>query len=186
MLSRILFTMMLNFSLLLASFHISASSLNDKSELLSEQVKSSPVKAIGSATFSVLFWDIYQSRLASTTGDFYADRHNDEVLFEINYLRDIKRSELIERTVEQWQYVGFSPAQYQQYLPLLEQMWPDIKAGDTLALLVSPLESTFYFNNKKIGQIKQAAFASLFLDIWLSPITSQPALRQQLLGNTKA
>ena len=65
-------------------------------------------------------------------------------------------------------------------------MWPDISSGDSLTMLVDNNLSIFYLNHKKIGLIEQQEFSKLFLDIWLSPNTSQLALRNKLLnGNIK-
>ena len=51
-------------------------------------------------------------------------------------------------------------------------------------MLVEEKKSIFYFNNVKVGVITDKAFSKLFLDIWLSPKTSQAKLRAQLLkGN---
>jgi hypothetical protein len=147
-------------------------------------IKQSVVKPVGSAQFNVLFWRIYHSELYSKSGQYQGDLQDLPVLFEIQYLRDIKREDLIERTIEQWQHLGFSQAQYQPYLAQLEVLWPHIAKGDTLALLVEPEQSHFYFNNNYQGRIDGAEFGAIFLAIWLSPNTSQPKLRQQLLGET--
>jgi hypothetical protein len=40
----------------------------------------------------------------------------------------------------------------------------------------------FSFNGKPIGEIKDPEFARLFFGIWLSPQTSAPEMRRELLG----
>ncbi|WP_337880804.1 chalcone isomerase family protein [Rheinheimera sp.] len=138
------------------------------------------LKLVGQAQFSVLFWDLYQSWLYSPSGRFTGVEPG--VLFEIRYLRDISKDQLIENTVKQWQHLKVSPAQYQDYLPQLQQVWPDIRKGDVLTLKVEAGHTEFYFNQQPAGVIASPDFAALFLDIWLSPQTSEPKLRQQLLG----
>jgi hypothetical protein len=140
------------------------------------------LKLVGKAQFSVLFWDIYQSRLYTPSGVF--DGVKPAVLFEITYQKDITSKDLIERTVEQWQHLAVAENEYKPYIKSLTTLWPDITAGDQLALSVGDNESYFYFNKKYIGKIDGQGFSALFLDIWLSPKTSQPKLRQQLLGQT--
>lgn len=143
---------------------------------------------VGSAQFSVLFWDIYQSTLYTPTGKFNqsvsANPNEDTqaILFEIKYLRDISKQDLIERTVEQWQHLGMVDNDYSSYLPLLEKIWPDIKKGDRLALLLQQDSSRFYFNDQFAGEIADQVFGEQFLAIWLAENTSQPKLRRQLLG----
>ena len=103
-------------------------------------------------------------------------------LFEITYLRNIKQQDLLANTIEQWRYLGFSEANYQRYLVLLERIWPDVSQGDRLQILVSENGSEFFFNDVFIGAINQAGFGDMFLAIWLSPQTSQPQLRRALIG----
>lgn len=181
-----------------------------------EQLNMQAFNLIGSAKFSVFFWDIYHSSLFSSTGH-YPVKSNEKVLFKIDYLKDVSAESLIQRTIEQWQHLGFSEADYQHYLPQLTTLWPNITAGDNLALLIEKANSHFYFNGKYIGTISPSlsdtletseknikkstaengskntnvaeeqviSFGQLFIDIWLSPNTSQPKLRQQLLAGNK-
>lgn len=144
--------------------------------------KSVALELVGKAKFSFLFWDIYQSQLQTSTGDFPVDAEKDSVLYEIQYLVDITQENLLESTVEQWQHVGISANVYQKYITELSAIWPDISEGDTLALFVQADHSRFYFNGEYIGKIVESAFAADFLAIWLSEKTSEPKLRQQLLG----
>lgn len=148
-----------------------------------EQFKLSlPFIEIGEGTFSVLFWDLYHSQLLTTSGDYPVLQENEALLFKINYFADISRDDLIERTVEQWQHIGIAELTYQQYLDDLNNIWPDIVKGDSLALVINNGHSHFYFNENYIGKITDDKFGQLFIDIWLSEKTSQPALRSALLG----
>jgi hypothetical protein len=159
---------------------------NNESQIVQEKLsidfKEVNFKEVGSTKFSFLFWDIYHSTLYTKSGTYLAESEPAELIFEIKYLKDITAEDLIERTIEQWQHLGFSESQYNDFIPLLSVMWPDISSGDTLALLVQDRQSIFYFNDVKIGVIAQQEFSKLFLDIWLSKRTSQPELRSELLG----
>ncbi|WP_181901732.1 chalcone isomerase family protein [Thalassotalea euphylliae] len=139
-----------------------------------------PLVLVGKAKFSVLFWDIYDSALFTYDGKYQAD---EAFLFEINYLRDISRDDLIERTVEQWQHLGVDSIKYQPFLADLANIWPNISKGDQLAMWTDGRSTAFYFNQAFRGQIADPAFSQLFASIWLSPQTSQPKLRKKLLGN---
>ena len=48
---------------------------------------------------------------------------------------------------------------------------------------MSHQKSAFYFNDNLVGSIEDPMFGPLFVDIWLSEKTSEPKLRQQLLGS---
>ena len=141
------------------------------------------LKLVGKAQFSVLFWDIYESRLYTPSGSFQGVKA--KLLFELTYQKNISKKELIKRTREQWKHLGLQEDEYRRFLLPLNALWPDIKKGDRLALNVGENDSDFYFNEKYIGKIEGERFSALFLDIWLSNKTSQPKIRQQLLGDNK-
>ncbi|TWX69964.1 chalcone isomerase family protein [Colwellia sp. C1TZA3] len=139
---------------------------------------------LGKAKFSVLFWDIYESSLLTTDGQQPFSNVCQHALFEIHYLRDISKKELIDNTVSQWQHLALNENEYRAFLPLLENIWSDINAGDRLSMLSQRGTSVFYLNRQKIGEIESLTFAKIFLSIWLDENTSEPKLRQQLLGNS--
>ncbi len=156
----------------------------DLLENLPLEYKQLGFKEVGRAKFSVLFWDIYNSSLYSKSGNYYHDNSPEAILFKIEYLKDITTEDLLERTVEQWKHLNISESQYTPYISRLKAIWPNISSGDSLTMLVEEKKSIFYFNNVKVGVITDKAFSKLFLDIWLSPKTSQAKLRAQLLkGN---
>jgi hypothetical protein len=67
----------------------------------------------------------------------------------------------------------------------MTRLFPDVKAGDRITGVHRPGESAaFFVNGRAVGEVREARFASLFFGIWLSPRTSQPALRAALLGAT--
>ncbi|WP_448568232.1 chalcone isomerase family protein [Thalassotalea ganghwensis] len=144
------------------------------------QINGASYTPVGKATFSVLWFDIYQSELFTRSGRF-SDGEVDFV-FKIDYLKAISRDELLERTIEQWQHIKYQEHQYQSYLPTLKSIWPDIDAGDQLMMVTSQDKSEFFYNGQPIGEINDANFGRIFIDIWVSPNTSQPKLRKRLLG----
>lgn len=139
---------------------------------------------LGKAKFSFLFWDVYESQLLTSDGQQPFSNLCQYSLFEINYLRDISQIELIDNTVEQWQHLALSESTYSAFLPLLKNIWPDIKTGDQLAMLNQADTTFFYLNQQKIGEIVDATFAKAFLNIWLDENTSEPKLRKKLLGDS--
>lgn len=150
---------------------------------LDEVEKEQPVKQIGKAVFSVFIWDVYESELSTSSGQYPEISENGTLIYKINYLRSISSKELIQRTIEQWQHLGIKEDVYNAFTPKLKQIWPDVKSGDNLTLVVEQNRSAFYFNDQFAGSIDDADFAPLFLDIWLSENTSEPKLRTTLLGN---
>lgn len=141
--------------------------------------------SVGETTFSIFFFDLYKSQLLTTSGKYPVEIEKENILFNINYLVGISSDDLIKNTIDQWLYLGIAREKYQSYLPELKAIWPDIKKGDSLSLLIQQKRSVFYFNKQYIGVINDAQFGQLFLAIWLSENTSEPSLRHELLGSIK-
>ncbi len=142
------------------------------------------LKKVGEAKLKVLFWDVYNSSLYNQTGEYQAE-HFPQVL-KIDYLRDIDAEDLIDRTQEEWERLGLAPAIYAPWLPLLTNILPNIKKGDTILLNVDKdQQSEFFFNNKTIGKINDQSFGKSFLRIWLDENSSYPKVRNKLIGLTK-
>ena len=61
-------------------------------------------------------------------------------------------------------------------------MMKDLRLLLIIGLLLPGQGARFFFNGRASGELAEAEFARLFFGIWLSPRTSEPALREQLLG----
>ena len=142
------------------------------------------LKIVGEAKLKVLFWDVYNSSLYSKTGEYQAEQFPQAL--KINYLRDIDAEDLIERTQDEWEKLGIKQVTFSQWIPLLTNIFPDIKKGDTLLLSVSEnQQSEFFFNGKTIGKITDQTFGKSFLRIWLDENCSYPKVRNKLIGSNK-
>lgn len=136
---------------------------------------------VGQARLKVLFWPVYDSRLYSLDGAYHDGQR--PLRLEIRYLRDIAAAELVENTQNEWQRLPPVPAQSEQWLQQLAQMWPDVSAGDVLDLQVGAHgRSAFRVNGQLLGVVDDPDFGQYFLSIWLSPQTSRPDLRLALIG----
>jgi len=151
---------------------------------LSSYQQQHELKVVGNAVYSLLFWDLYKSQLLTSSGQYSQLSSHDDLIYKIEYLKDVSAVDLVEYTIEQWQHLAINEQQYKDYLPQLTAIWPNIKAGDSLALVVQNNSSAFYYNGELLGAMTGEHFAILFLDIWLSKNTSEPKLRAQLLGRT--
>lgn len=150
------------------------------SQVSNAQINASNLQLVGEARMTYLFWDIYDARLYSSSGDYSTQRF--PVLLSLSYLRDFKAKDIVKATNEQWLHLG-KGSLVGQYDKTLMSLWPDIKQGDTLSVLVENNQtSAFFYNGKKLGVIRDASFTESFIAIWLSPKTSHPKVRQQLIG----
>ncbi|HSQ73412.1 MAG TPA: chalcone isomerase family protein, partial [Rubrivivax sp.] len=69
------------------------------------------------------------------------------------------------------------------WLAEMTRIFPDVNAGDRITGFHRPgTGARFFVNGRLRGEVLDADFARLFFGIWLSPRTSEPALREALLG----
>ena len=118
---------------------------------LSKTLEKNAFKPIGNTVFSFLFWDLYKSKLLTTSNQFPLQSDDDKLLYEIEYLKAISAESLVEKTVEQWQHLGYLPSRYEPYLNKLQRIWPDINPGDKLTFVMSNTNSAFYHNKRLVG-----------------------------------
>ena len=136
---------------------------------------------VGSASMSMMWFDIYSAKLYSSDGKYQANQL--PLKLEIEYHRNIEAEDLIDATVDQWQHLGIPEQQINEYREQLAKAWPDVKEGDRLTFMVNTAtQAEFLFNDKPYFQVSNVQFPADFLAIWLSENTSRPKLRQQLIG----
>ena len=160
-------------------------SIDDKSALqassdLSLAIDVWPV--VGEARLKVLIWEVYDSALFTPSGRWQGVA---PYRLSLRYLRDIPAAKLVEETEKAWQEQGRSHPRLNEWLLLLDQLWPDIIEGDNLVFgLNASGDSAFWFNGSPIGSINDRDFGPLFGGIWLDPDTPRPGLRAELIGPT--
>jgi hypothetical protein len=142
------------------------------------------LKKVGEAKLKVLFWDVYYSSLYNQTGNYTENKT--PLALKIDYLRDINSQDLIKRTQAEWEKLDISNEVYAKWLPLLNEILPDIKKGDSLLLFVDENQhSEFFFNETPTGRISDTGFGLSFLRIWLDKKCSYPLVRDKLVGTIK-
>ncbi|MGF1769991.1 hypothetical protein L4D06_21710 [Enterovibrio makurazakiensis] len=143
-------------------------------------------KTVGSATLTWGFWKVYDSELRTPSGEFTEDDSLPLALV-ITYSRDIDADDLLDATVEQWEHLGFSTAQIDEWLPKMERAWPNVKEGDRLIYMLNDKGGQFVYqplqgNIEPFATLEDMSLARAFSDIWLSPQTAYPSLRLALIG----
>ncbi|UIP29897.1 chalcone isomerase family protein [Photobacterium sp. TLY01] len=136
---------------------------------------------VGEATLKWGPWVIYDSQLRTPSGQYNATMAN-SVALVIKYQRDIDKEDLLEATDDQWQKQGVPTAKRQQWLMVLDTIWPSVRKGDRLIFVVHANGGTFFRDNTVIGEVRDREMADAFLGIWLSPGTQYPELRKRLIG----
>jgi hypothetical protein len=127
---------------------------------------------------------IYDARLWAAD-EFAADRFDRHALaLELQYARTLYGRLIAERSLEEMKRQGgFTDEQGERWLASMKQAFPDVNKGDRITGVQRPGESTRIFVNGTLrGELRDAEFTRRFFGIWLAPQTSEPKLRQSLLG----
>ncbi len=139
---------------------------------------------LGSGRLSVLLWDVYDATLYTSGTHFNSER---PFALKLNYLLDLKGVDIAERAVDEMRKQGLNDnGVLNQWSEQMKTIFPDVKEGDSLTgIRNSQGHALFYFNEKYVGSIKDTRFANHFFDIWLGKKTSEPELRNKLLGTNE-
>lgn len=139
----------------------------------------------GEGVLRFLGFEIYRARLWVPPG-FDADNYTAQPLaLELTYQRNFTAEAIAKRSIEEMRRVGsFTPQQATGWQQALQAALPDVKPGDRLLGLYQPgAGAVFKMGGRVVGEVPDAEFSRLFFGIWLSPNTSEPALRQALLAS---
>lgn len=136
--------------------------------------------AVGSGTMRFFGLRIYDATLWAPGGVWSASQ---PYALELIYARSFDGSAIAQRSIEeiraQRPWPGATLARWESDMRAL---FPDVDKGDRLIGVRTPgAGATFYSGSRKLGQIKDEAFADAFFGIWLNSATRAPDLRAQLL-----
>jgi hypothetical protein len=140
-------------------------------------------RTVGSARMRFLGMDIYDARLFAP-----ALKRNDYTAapfaLEVQYLRSFESASIAERSLKEMRRVGsISPEKEKSWLDAMRNAFPDVKSGDRITGFHKPGVGTrFFVNGLARASIDDPEFSRLFFGIWLSPHTSEPKMRTELLA----
>jgi len=141
-------------------------------------------RRLGQARLRFFGLSVYDATLWAEPGFDAAQFERHRFVLELHYLRTLYGKAIAERSLKEMRGVGrVSEAQATRWLEAMIQLFPDVKDGDHIAGLHLPGEGArFTLNDRRLGDVPEAEFARLFFGIWLSPATSEPQMRGQLLA----
>jgi hypothetical protein len=142
---------------------------------------------VGKGRLSVWGFQVYDARLWANPGFRPQGFASDALALELSYLRGFDSQAVAERSLsEMRRSAPISDEQADQWMAAMRKVLPDVKKGDRVMGLHRPgVGAAFWMNGRPIGEIRDAEFARLFFGIWLSPTTSEPALRTALLAGAR-
>lgn len=141
-------------------------------------------RLMGRARLTVWGFQVYDATLWAAA-DFRAPGYASQALaLELAYLRDFDAADIAKRSLhEMRRSAAISEAQAAAWTRDMLRVIPNVKKGDRIVGVHRPGQgAAFWVNGQASGEINDAEFARLFFGIWLSPKTSEPQMRDQLLA----
>jgi hypothetical protein len=146
----------------------------------------------GQAMFRYFGFSIYQAQLWVGTrppeaGVSWAQQ---PVVLSLQYQRDFKGEDIAQRSLEEMRrHPLMRESDQATWLAALKALIPDVRAGERLIGVYQPGQGLQLWHDgaslRELGTAPDALLAQVFMGIWLDPSTSQPELRQRLLGLAK-
>ena len=130
---------------------------------------------------------VYEARLWVQDGFKASDALRLPLALELEYARTLYGNLIADRSLDEMKRGGeVTDAKAAEWLPQMKTLFADVKKGDRITGVQVPGVATrIFFNGKLRGEVRDAEFTRLFFGIWLSPRTSEPKLRDALLGSAR-
>ncbi|NDD11661.1 MAG: hypothetical protein EB072_03210 [Betaproteobacteria bacterium] len=144
----------------------------------------SVTRKLGTARMTYWGFNVYDAELWVDSSFRAQEWRRWPFVLELRYLRAFKGQDIARRSIDEMRRQrSFSEELAQRWLDDMTLAFGDIQAGDRLSGVYLPDKSIrFYANGVFKREIADPEFARLFMGIWLSDLTSEPKMRQALLG----
>ncbi|MEW6693509.1 MAG: chalcone isomerase family protein [Pseudomonadota bacterium] len=146
---------------------------------------------VGQGTLRYWGFAVYDATLLAAPGWRASDLGRQPLVLTLRYQRGFRGADIARRSLEEMRRAGpIDPADEAAWLAAMQRVFPDVRAGDRIAGLWQPgVGARFVLTDadgrqRILGDIADTRFAERFFGIWLAPTTSEPTLRQALLGPT--
>lgn len=139
------------------------------------------LKLQGRGIYTFFLLDVYEATLwTSGTKNIYEGELNLQLKYKMNF----EGKDIVKQTKKEFESAGVTSENSEKWVVELDSIFPDIKKGDSILASYKPFSGIkFYLNEKKfLGEVKDMELSKSFLDIWLGPKSSDPELRDRLLG----
>ena len=139
----------------------------------------SSYNVVGEVNYNHLFWDLYDAKLLTETGDF----DENKFALVLKYNTKISKKSVVKETLNQLKkQKKYTKQELDELTTLLSNTFKDIKVGDTFIGIKENNTAYFYFKDEKVLETKDLEFINLFFDIWLREDSQKPAFTKKLLG----
>lgn len=144
------------------------------------------VSLLGRKSFTVFGFAVYDASLWVEPGFDPGNYSRHGFALDLLYQRDFTNADITRRSLDEMaRQAPLIGERKQTWEAWLRSAFPDVRKGDHITGIHRPAAgAVFMTNGRQTGRIDDPEFARLFFGIWLSPETSEPALRRALLGGT--
>ena len=140
-------------------------------------------RLIGNGRLRYFGLSVYDAALWALPGFEPAEFSQQRFALSLTYLRAFTASDIAQRSLQEIRRVHqVAPDTARVWLTALQEVLPDVAAGDRLTALHPPGGVAFWHQGRRIGGMGDAAFGTKFFGIWLGEATSEPKLRNALLA----
>jgi Chalcone isomerase-like len=142
------------------------------------------VRQLGQARLVVYGFNIYDAKFWAGQNFSAANYDSEPFALELRYLRSFTGASIAEISLKEMRKLGkVSDEKAAAWLAEMKRTFPDVKKGDVLlGVHRSDGSADFTLNGKSLGQVRDEEFTRLFFGIWLDPKTSEPKMRNALVG----
>jgi hypothetical protein len=143
---------------------------------------------LGQSRLVVFGFNIYDAKLWGGENFSAGNYAAEPFALELRYLRSFNGASIAEISLKEMRKLGkVSDEKAAAWLAEMKRTFPDVKKGDALlGIHRSDGSASFILNGKPIGEVSDEEFTRLFFGIWLSPKTSEPKMRNELIGAASA
>lgn len=141
-------------------------------------------RLLGQGRLTFLGLHVYDIRLWVRDGFSPAQWAAHPLALEIEYARTLYGRLIAERSLaEMRRQRPIDEPLGERWVERMKQVFPDVARGDRITGVYRPEGlARFFHNAAPRGELRDGDFAPLFFGIWLSDRTSEPKLRERLLG----
>lgn len=135
----------------------------------------------GTARLKVMFWNVFDAELYAPSGEFDPEK---PFALSLTYLRKLDGQKIVDKTIQEIaKQGGIDKAVLDDWNAQLMALIPDVDKGTTITgVQTSSLQTILYRDGQRLGRIDDAEFTRRFFNIWLGEQTSEPQLREELIG----
>jgi hypothetical protein len=135
----------------------------------------------GEGAYRVLFMKAYDATLWTDAGQWSMTA---PFALSLTYHFACSASDIVDRAMKEMAHdnPNIDAATQERYRNLMSSVAPAVKDGDETTSLYTPDGTVRFFRDGQlVGQVHDQNFAKAFFGIWLSPATTDPGLRTDLL-----